>query len=176
MAGKRGQKTVIKLLKNKKQSKLINITTSCSVWKAIAGPRTTSLADCIPVRGTYEGKQLSYDRTLGQRSSVLCFCRVSRGEEKCHYGSVFQYLVLKSLTRAGILSQTTTQLTSLLNCGLNYISSPVLTATTIFTYCNHQASIKLFINAYPRKFELSSPLLYNKIPDPSLVVFTRVRT
>jgi len=112
---------------------------------------------------------------LGSVLVSYVFCRVSRGEEEVTWQSLSVF-TLEVVYKRGILSQTATQLTSLLRCELNYICSPVLTATTIFTYCNHQASIKLFINAYPRKFELSSSLLYNKIPDPSLVVFTRVRT
>jgi hypothetical protein len=98
------------------------------------------------------------------------------GEEKVTLWQRLSVFSLEFAYKGGILSETTTQLTSLLGCELNYISSPALLVTVIFIYCNHRASMKLFINTSPRKFEASLSLLYNKIPDPSLVVSTLVRT
>jgi hypothetical protein len=65
--------------------------------------------------------------------------------------------------KGGIVSETTTQLPSLLGCELNYVSSPALLVTVIFTYCNHRASVKLFINISPRKFEVSLSF-YTRFP------------
>jgi hypothetical protein len=128
------------------------------------------------IGGTVELRQNTWAAILWLMFSVLCFCGVSRGEEKVTFWQRLSVFSLEVAYKGGIISETTTQLISLLGWELNYISSPALLIIIILTYCNHRALIKLLINTCPRKFEVSLSLLYNKIPDPSLVFSTRVRT
>ena len=85
-------------------------TPFCSVWKAIAGPRTTSCSlqfrqIAFQCEGHMRGNSRVMAEHLGSARVTYVQCLMfyvgQRGRRKGHYSSAFQYLVWRSLTDGG---------------------------------------------------------------------------